>query len=83
MVCGLENKVYLYIIESKTSIMKDRLLNGETIELINENEDLILVWLNERVTFCLELNGKVIKATKTFKPIQDKLKQLGELTESI
>jgi hypothetical protein len=60
--------------------MKDKLKNGETLEFTNERDDLILVWFNSKwSTFCLELNAKVIKATKTFKPVEDKLNFLLEL----
>ena len=56
--------------------MKNRLLNGEMIELTNES-DSIAIWFQEKTNnFCLELNAKVIKATKTWKPIESKLKQL-------
>tara|TARA_B100001564_G_C20610599_1_gene657411 strand:- start:409 stop:600 length:192 start_codon:yes stop_codon:yes gene_type:complete len=57
--------------------IKQELLNGEFLEFTNSNEDLIRVWF-QKITnnFCLELNCKVIKATKTFKPIKDKLEFL-------
>lgn len=62
--------------------MKNRLLNGEMIELTN-GFDSISIWFQEKTNnFCLELNAKVIKATKTWKPIKNKLEQLGELTEA-
>lgn len=58
--------------------MKKELLKGELLEFTNFKEDLIYVWFSKVGNhFCLELNCKVIKATKTFKPIQDKLKLLG------
>mgnify|MGYP000898908716 FL=1 len=57
--------------------MKDKLLNGETLEFTNKNQDEILVWFNVKwSTFNLMLNAKVIKATKTFKPIETKLRNL-------
>lgn len=62
--------------------MKNRLLNGELIELTN-GFDSIAIWFQEKTNnFCLELNAKVIKATKTWKPIETRLEQLGELTET-
>ena len=62
--------------------MKTRLINGEMIELTN-GEDSITLWFQEKTNnFCLMLNAKVIKATKTWKPIESKLKQFGGLTES-
>ena len=57
--------------------LKQQLLQGKTIEFINHNEDLILVWFQPKTNnFCLELNCKVVKATRTFKPIQEKLESL-------
>jgi len=57
--------------------MKDKLLSGETLEFTNKNQDEILVWFNVKwSTFNLMLNAKVIKATKTFKPIETKLRNL-------
>lgn len=61
--------------------MKKRLLNGETIELENDN-DMVSIWFNDRTScFCLMLNAKVVKATKTWKPIQDKIDSIGDLEE--
>jgi len=57
--------------------MKKKLLNGETLEFTNENQDEILVCFNAKWnTFILFLNAKVIKATKTLKPVETKLKEL-------
>jgi len=57
--------------------LKQQLLNGEFLEFTNSNEDLICVWFQKIGNhFCLELNCKVIKATKTFKPVKDKLEFL-------
>lgn len=51
------------------------------IEFKNESEDLIAVWFQKKTQrFCLELNAKIILATKTFKPVENKLKEL-EATE--
>ena len=48
--------------------MKNRLLNGEMIELTN-GFDSVAIWFQGKTNnFCLELNAKVIKATKTWKP---------------
>lgn len=61
--------------------MKNRLLNGEMIELSNDI-DLICVWFQKKTNnFCLMLNAKVIKATKTWKPIQNKLNEFNNLIE--
>ena len=54
--------------------LKQQLLEGETLEFTNYKDDLISVWFQDVTkNFCLELNCKVVKATKTFKPIQEKL----------
>ena len=63
--------------------MKTRLLNGEIIELTDGFIGVTL-WFQEKTNnFCLELNAKVIKATKTWKPISDKLENIGGLTEQL
>jgi hypothetical protein len=49
---------------------------GETLELEN-NDNLILIWHNSKwENFVLEFNAKVIKSTKTIQPIINKLKTL-------
>jgi len=61
--------------------MKDRILKGEMIELTN-GFDSVAIWFQEKTNnFCLELNAKVIKSTKTWNPIQDKLNKLGTFKE--
>ncbi len=61
--------------------MKNRLLNGEMIELTN-GFDSAIIWFQPKTNnFCLEFNAKIIKATRTFKPISDKLDSIGNLTE--
>ena len=61
--------------------MKTRLLNGEIIELTNDT-DSVTLWFQEKTKrFCLMLNAKVIKATKTWKPISDKLKSIDNLKQ--
>ena len=61
--------------------MENRLLNGEMIDFENET-NTASVWFNKQNNrFCLELNAKVIKATKSFKPIENKLKMIGDLSE--
>ena len=46
--------------------MKNRVLNGEIIELTN-GLDSVSIWFQEKTSnFCLELNAKVVKAVKTF-----------------
>jgi len=63
--------------------MKNRLLNGEMIELTNE-VDSVSLWFQEKTNnFCLMLNAKVVKATKTWKPIENKLKIIGNLKEEL
>jgi len=62
--------------------MKNRLLKGELIELSDLAGNSIAIWFQEKTNnFCLELNAKVIKATKTWKPIQDKLDTFKGLLE--
>lgn len=61
--------------------MKNRLLNGEMIELTN-GVDSVAIWFQEKTNnFCLELNAKIIMATKTWNPIEAKLKSIGDLIE--
>ncbi|MFT6125856.1 MAG: hypothetical protein ACJAVA_000298 [Flavobacteriaceae bacterium] len=61
--------------------MKNRLLNGEMVELTNE-VDSVSLWFQEKTNnFCLMLNAKVVKATKTWKPIENKLKKISNLIE--
>jgi hypothetical protein len=61
--------------------MKKRLLNGEMIDLTNEI-DSVTIWFQSKTNnFCLMLNAKVVKATKTWNPIQEKLENIGNLKE--
>jgi len=61
--------------------LKQRLLKGETVQLENE-ENSAAVWYQSKTTsFVLELNGKVIKATKTWPPIAAKLNNLPCMDE--
>lgn len=63
--------------------MKTRLLNGEMIELTND-VDSVSLWFQEKTNnFCLMLNSKVVKSTKTWMPIQSKLKSIGNLKEEL
>lgn len=59
---------------------KNRLLDGELISLFS-GDDMISLFLGRQGVFCLELNAKVILATKTWKPIQNKLNTFIELIE--
>ena len=57
--------------------MKSKILEGETLEFTNKNQDEILIWFNFKWrTFNLMLNSKVVKSTKSLNPIQTKLKEL-------
>ena len=57
-----------------------QLLENEILELTNSQDDQIDVWFQDKTNnFCLELNGKVIKATKSLKLIQEKLNFLISL----
>lgn len=61
--------------------MKKRLLNGEMIQLENE-EVLLNLWFQPKTNnFCLMCNGVVIKSVKTWKPIENKLKSFKDLVE--
>ncbi len=52
--------------------MKKRLLSGERIELLSEIETAEM-WFNEEAKlFTFQLNGKVIKETKTYEPLLKK-----------
>ena len=61
--------------------------NSKNLCCLSEQGDMFLLWFNSKwKLFVLEKNGKVIKSTKTLKPILDKLKLdrvLTELTETI
>jgi hypothetical protein len=55
--------------------LKQQLLNGEMLEFSN-GEDWAITWFNKRTqNFVLEFNAKVIKATKTLKPIINKIEE--------
>jgi len=61
-------------------ILTKNLLQEKNLEFTNSREDLITVWFSSKTkNFCLELNCKVIKATKNIKPIQEKLNFLISL----
>ena len=63
--------------------MEKRLRNGEMIELTN-GVDCVTIWFQEKTNnFCLELNAKVIMATKSFAPIRGKMHDIGNLNETI
>jgi len=57
--------------------IKSRLLNGEEIEFESENDWMVL-FTGHNGFFCIMLNAKVIKSTKTFKPFIDKVTELIE-----
>jgi len=61
--------------ENSLSIKK-RVQNGETVNFSNDR-DIVHIWFSERSKdFCLMLNSKVIKATKTFKPVENKFNSI-------
>ena len=64
----------------KIKIMKTRIEQGQVIELTNGENDVTL-FKGHQNRFCLMLNGKVIKSTISFKPIQDKLDTFSNLEE--
>lgn len=64
--------------------MKKRLLNGEEITFVDVDDNMIRVWFQPKTNhFCLELNCKVVKATKTWQPIKNKLETFRGLLEDI
>ena len=70
--------------ENNLDLKKKRVLNGESIEFFNDENDVVMIWFSKvSQRFCLELNCKIIKSTKTFKPISDKFDSLGILIENI
>lgn len=54
-----------------------RSLNNERAVEIQNNENDIQIFLGYQDRHCLMLNSKVIKSTKTWKPIKEKLIILG------
>ena len=73
-----------------TTEQKQLLKEGVSLEMHNSFDgegDHFILWFNNRWNnWCLQKNAKVIKATKTLKPILEKLEFDGvitELTESI
>jgi len=60
--------------------MKTRIEQGEMIELTN-GEDEITLFKGHQNRFCLMLNGRVIKSTVGWKPIQDRLNTFTDLEE--
>ena len=62
--------------------MKNRLLTGEVIDLVDCFENSITIWFNNKTNnFCFMLNAKVIKVAKTWKPIENKLNDFIEIVE--
>ena len=63
-------------------LTEQELKENGVIEFTDVNENLIAIWFNEKTNnFSLQLNCKVIKATKTFAPIIKKLEGFGQLFE--
>ena len=57
--------------------IKSRLLDGEEIEFESE-KDWMILFAGHNGYFCIMLNSKVIKSTKTFNPFIDKVTELME-----
>ncbi len=58
--------------------MKKRLLKYERIELSNRLDDIISIWYSKPTNnFVLQLNGKVINATKEFESIEISLENIS------
>jgi len=62
--------------KKQKTIIKDRLRNGESVDLEN-NESCFIIFNGYNGRFCLEMNAKIIKSTKTLKTIFDKLEKEG------
>lgn len=63
-------------LENIFSELKTRVLSGESVDCSTNFDEEIFVWSHNKwghTTFCLELNGVVIKSTKTWSPIVNKL----------
>lgn len=59
--------------------MEKQLRNGQLLDLTN-GQDVVSIWFNQRSRdFCVMLNAKVVKATKTFRPVKKWLEDFGEL----
>lgn len=61
--------------------MKERILNGEILELWNTNDVILLWWQKRTNSYFLMLNSKIIKQTRAWKPIQKKLADFENLKE--
>lgn len=62
--------------------MKQRLLEGEMIELAEGLKNYVLIWYNRKKRqFTLEINGGIDKKTKTYAPIRKRLKDFKNLAE--
>tara|TARA_R100000005_G_C4891653_1_gene138187 strand:+ start:103 stop:543 length:441 start_codon:yes stop_codon:yes gene_type:complete len=80
----LENKNKMKL----TKTQKEKLNEGFTLLFRNSEDcegDLFALWQSKQTNhFCLEMNAKIIKATKTLNPILAKLKKenvIEDLTE--
>ena len=63
-------------LENTFSELKTRVLSGESVDCSTNFEQELFVWSHNKcghTTFCLELDGVVIKSTKTWSPIVNKL----------
>jgi len=59
-----------------TKTQKEKLNDGFTILTRNHSGDLFALWYSKVTSsFCLEVNAKIIKVTKTLSPILAKLKK--------
>lgn len=58
---------------------KEIVENDFLIEAKDSNGNVISVWQGFNDFFCLELNSKVIKSCKTWKPIEKKLTEFKGL----
>tara|TARA_R100000479_G_C6337916_1_gene184122 strand:- start:476 stop:694 length:219 start_codon:yes stop_codon:yes gene_type:complete len=63
-------------LENHFTEIKKRALSGECVDCSTNLNDEVFVWVHNKwgnTNFCLELNGVVIKSSKTWTPIVNKL----------
>lgn len=60
----------------KDKIMEKKLLQGDMITLIGEENEANIWFSNTTKRFCLELNAKCLLSLKTFKSFRDKANKI-------
>lgn len=54
-------------------LTKQQLLRGNMVELTDDNENLFELFRGHNDSFCLMMNAKVIKSTRTWDPVKAKM----------